>query len=71
MADTLYRSKQRITSAALRTVAYSKARDLLEHLEGFGINLVSIVVDSNNWVIVTVADPLPLAHVDHLGLVAL
>lgn len=70
MAITIYRSKVRITTLALRTAAFEKLRDLLVHIEALNINFTSIVVEADKSVTVTLEDPLPAAQIDHLGLVA-
>jgi hypothetical protein len=69
MANVVYTSKVRVTTIPLRDLAYEKIRDLTTHLGQFGANLVSIVVEADKSITVTLTGALPVEQVDHLGLV--
>jgi hypothetical protein len=67
MAQTIYQSKVAVTMAT-RSAAYEAAASLMLHLDHLGLNLISLVRDTNNFIVVTLNAPLPVEQVDHLGL---
>lgn len=67
MAQTTYVSKHAVTLAT-REEAYERLALFLKHLHPLNLNLVSIVRRADNFVEVTLNDPLPGHQVDHLGL---
>lgn len=70
MADTFYRSKLPITNANRRDIALDGVATLAQHLRVMpGINLLSLTYNaSDQYVYVTLSNPLPANQVDHLGL---
>jgi hypothetical protein len=67
MAQTTYRSQVAVTLATRRR-AYERICDFLSHLDALDLNLVSITRDGSNFIVITLSDPLPVSHVDHMGL---
>lgn len=49
-----------------RPIAYAQAGLLLEHLDHLGINLISIIVNPDHTVSVTLDDALPATQLAHL-----
>lgn len=67
MAQTVYVSKVAV-SLATRTAAYNALRTLIHHLDAFDLNLISIVRRADNFIEITINNPLPVGQADHLGL---
>lgn len=67
MAQTTYVSKVAVTMQT-RAIAYERLSLLLQHLEPLNLNLVSVVRRADNFVEVTLNNPLPANQIDHLGL---
>lgn len=68
MALTTYRSKQAVDTIPKRNAAYERIAELVIHLQTFNLNLLRIERMPDLFVEVDLNDPLPAAHVDHLGL---
>lgn len=65
----IHTSKVAITTQALRIAAYRSLESLCEHLIPMtGINLISIVVNADHTITVTLSAALPADQIDHLGL---
>jgi hypothetical protein len=69
MAQTTYVSKVAV-SLATREIAYAKLMHFLGHLHGWDLNLLSIVRRPDNFIEVTLNNPIPggVAQLDHLGI---
>ena len=67
MAQTSYTSTNAVTLAN-RAKAYERAAVLLTHLHTLNINLISLVVNPNKTVTVTLNNPLPASQLAHLSL---
>lgn len=69
MAITIYRSRQAVTTAAARTLAYlHRLPVLLLHLDALNLNLLKLELVAGNVVEITLNNPLPASQVDHLNL---
>lgn len=64
--QTTYTSTRPVTLAT-RQAAYDRVILLCEHLDHLGINLVSIIVNADRTVSVTLDDVLPPEQLSHLG----
>jgi hypothetical protein len=67
MAQTTYTSKVAVTQQN-KLKAYEMLTVLIQHLPSFGVDLVSITRDANNFVIVTLTGDIPVDQLDHVGL---
>jgi hypothetical protein len=67
MAATLYQSQQAVTLQT-RSAAYSLIGIMLDHLDHLNLNLLKIELVAGNFVQVTLSNPLPVEHIDHLKL---
>lgn len=65
MAQTSYTSTTVITLAN-RAAAYERAARMLQHLDALNLNLVSIVVNADKTVTVTLNNPVPADQLSHL-----
>lgn len=68
MAQFAYTSQVSVTLAT-RRAAYERLALMLVHLDGLGINLVSIVRNADNTITITTNQAIPAEQLDHLGLV--
>lgn len=67
MAVTSYTSIAAVTLAT-RAKAYERAASLLIHLHALNLNLISLVVNADKTVTVTLNNPLPASQLAHLSL---
>lgn len=69
MAATTYTRVLPNLTKATRRAAYKRIILLLEHLEAFDIDLLSITFDApTRTVSITLTDPVPVDNIDHLDL---
>lgn len=64
MANVAYTSTQPVNTQARYVLACSLLADLLQHLPAFGVQLVSIVVNADLTVTVTLSGPIRADHLD-------
>lgn len=68
MAQTTYVSQQAVTLGT-RGAAYQRLSNMLLHFDTFNLNLLSVIKRADNFIEVTLNNPLPPEQIDHLGLV--
>jgi len=69
MAITVYTRTLPNLLPATRRAVYRRLVLLLDHIEGFGIDLIGFTVDIPTRVVtVTLTDPVPVDNIDHLEL---
>lgn len=67
MAATIYVSKQAVTLQN-RAHAYEMTASFLLHLDTFNLNVVSIIRRADNFIEITINNPIPAAQLSHLEL---
>lgn len=68
MAQVTYASKVAVTQANKR-IAYEYLVTLINHLPAFGVDLLSVQVNADKTISITLTGPLPDDQREHLGVV--